>query len=116
MIKYSYFVYDLDLVDRQVTPRMPWHDIGAVVVGSAARDVARHFIQRWNATKLEKARENPSFPYLMPKSYLEIKNYDRFLTVPLERVTCQVNIIHVAYHLLLSNKLFSWILGITKCS
>lgn len=47
-----------DLVDRTTTPRMPWHDVGVVVCGSAARDVARHFIQRWNATKLEKTREN----------------------------------------------------------
>jgi phosphatidylserine/phosphatidylglycerophosphate/cardiolipin synthase-like enzyme len=31
---------------------MPWHDVGASVVGTAARDVARHFIQRWNAVKV----------------------------------------------------------------
>lgn len=48
----------VDMIDRGVTPRMPWHDIGAVVTGAAARDVARHFIQRWNAVKLEKARDN----------------------------------------------------------
>lgn len=47
-----------DIVDRSVTPRLPWHDVGAMVAGASARDVARHFIQRWNATKLEKAREN----------------------------------------------------------
>ncbi|KAL4720012.1 hypothetical protein ACJJTC_012792, partial [Scirpophaga incertulas] len=46
----------VDLVDRNTTPRMPWHDVGIVVQGAAARDVARHFIQRWNAIKLEKAR------------------------------------------------------------
>ncbi|CAH2109320.1 unnamed protein product [Euphydryas editha] len=46
----------VDLVDRNTTPRMPWHDVGVVVQGAAARDVARHFIQRWNAIKLEKAR------------------------------------------------------------
>lgn len=48
-----------DLMDRSCCPRMPWHDIGAVVVGAAARDISRHFIQRWNATKMEKSRENP---------------------------------------------------------
>lgn len=58
-----------DQIDRTCTPRMPWHDIGCVVVGHSARDLARHFIQRWNAAKLEKARENLSFPYLLPKSY-----------------------------------------------
>lgn len=31
---------------------MPWHDIGCVVQGAAARDVARHFIMRWNAIKV----------------------------------------------------------------
>lgn len=58
-----------DQIDRSCTPRMPWHDIGCVVVGHSARDLARHFIQRWNAAKLEKAREHLSFPYLLPKSY-----------------------------------------------
>lgn len=41
-----------DLVDRTTTPRMPWHDIGVLVQNAAARDVARHFIQRWNAVKV----------------------------------------------------------------
>ncbi|XP_046647471.1 phospholipase D1-like isoform X2 [Daphnia pulicaria] len=58
-----------DSVDRTTTPRMPWHDIGCVVSGKSARDVARHFIQRWNATKVEKAKENIDFPFLVPKSY-----------------------------------------------
>ena len=35
-----------DNVDRRTTPRMPWHDIAVMVQGEAARDVARHFIQR----------------------------------------------------------------------
>jgi phosphatidylserine/phosphatidylglycerophosphate/cardiolipin synthase-like enzyme len=49
----AYFVWFLtDLVDRNTTPRMPWHDVGAMVMGNAARDVARHFIQRWNAVKV----------------------------------------------------------------
>uniref|UniRef100_A0A671T313 Phospholipase n=1 Tax=Sinocyclocheilus anshuiensis TaxID=1608454 RepID=A0A671T313_9TELE len=41
-----------DFIDRYTTPRMPWHDISSVVHGKAARDVARHFIQRWNFTKV----------------------------------------------------------------
>lgn len=41
-----------DFIDRHTTPRMPWHDISSVVHGSAARDAARHFIQRWNFTKV----------------------------------------------------------------
>ena len=27
---------------------MPWHDISMKVVGFAARDVSKNFIQRWN--------------------------------------------------------------------
>ncbi|KAF0028574.1 hypothetical protein F2P81_019661 [Scophthalmus maximus] len=59
-----------DFIDRHTTPRMPWHDISSVVHGSAARDVARHFIQRWNFTKLMKPKyRSLSFPYLLPKSH-----------------------------------------------
>lgn len=41
-----------DFIDRETTPRMPWRDVGVVVHGVAARDLARHFIQRWNFTKV----------------------------------------------------------------
>lgn len=41
-----------DFIDRFQTPRMPWRDVGVAVHGVAARDVARHFIQRWNFTKV----------------------------------------------------------------
>jgi phospholipase D1/2 len=45
--------YDLDkplvdIFDRKTTPRMPWHDVSMQVAGQPARDIARHFIQRWN--------------------------------------------------------------------
>ncbi|RXM30666.1 Phospholipase D1 [Acipenser ruthenus] len=59
-----------DFIDRYTTPRMPWHDIGSVVHGKAARDVARHFIQRWNFTKIMKPKyRSLSYPYLLPKSH-----------------------------------------------
>lgn len=45
----------VDFIDRHTTPRMPWHDISSAVHGKAARDVARHFIQRWNFTKVRAA-------------------------------------------------------------
>jgi phospholipase D1/2 len=82
-----------DLVDRTMTPRMPWHDIATVVIGHTARDAARHFIQRWNAVKLEKARENISYPYLMPKSYVDMRIDENFFPknkMSMSRVTCQV--------------------------
>lgn len=83
----------IDLVDRQTTPRMPWHDVGVIVMGAAARDVARHFIQRWNATKLEKARINPIYPYLMPKTYEGCEEFGDIFDVPNSKVTCQVSYI-----------------------
>ena len=46
-------VYLSDGINRFEKPRMPWHDIGGVVYGKAARDMARHFIQRWNFTKVQ---------------------------------------------------------------
>ncbi|XP_029071381.1 phospholipase D1 isoform X5 [Monodon monoceros] len=58
-----------DFIDRHSTPRMPWHDIASVVHGKAARDVARHFIQRWNFTKIMKPKyRSLSYPFLLPKS------------------------------------------------
>uniref|UniRef100_A0A3Q2G0U3 Phospholipase n=1 Tax=Cyprinodon variegatus TaxID=28743 RepID=A0A3Q2G0U3_CYPVA len=59
-----------DFIDRYTTPRMPWHDIASVVHGRGARDVARHFIQRWNFTKIMKPKyRSLSYPFLLPKSH-----------------------------------------------
>uniref|UniRef100_A0A6Q2XXK9 Phospholipase n=1 Tax=Esox lucius TaxID=8010 RepID=A0A6Q2XXK9_ESOLU len=59
-----------DFIDRHTHPRMPWHDMGSVVHGTAARDVARHFIQRWNFCKIMKPKyRSLSYPYLLPKSH-----------------------------------------------
>ena len=37
-----------DLFDREILPRMPWHDITFCVSGAAAMDTAKHFAQRWD--------------------------------------------------------------------
>ncbi|MCJ8748818.1 hypothetical protein PDJAM_G00169210 [Pangasius djambal] len=59
-----------DNVDRSHVPRIPWRDLGAVVHGKAARDLARHFIQRWNFSKNFKIKYKAKFyPYLLPKSH-----------------------------------------------
>ncbi|XP_037543467.1 phospholipase D1 [Nematolebias whitei] len=59
-----------DNIDRTKVPRMPWRDLSAAVHGKAARDVARHFIQRWNFTKIFKVKYRDDFyPYLLPKSH-----------------------------------------------
>lgn len=39
---------DRSLIDRHITPRMPWHDIQCKIVGSSAFDVSRHFVEKWN--------------------------------------------------------------------
>ncbi|XP_055916845.1 phospholipase D2 isoform X2 [Eupeodes corollae] len=80
----------VDLVDRTTTPRMPWHDVGIMVTESSARDVARHFIQRWNAQKLEKVRENNTFPYLIPMSYSSFKVNPSIIKSKPNTVTCQL--------------------------
>ncbi|KFD56520.1 hypothetical protein M514_02624 [Trichuris suis] len=58
-----------DFIDRRETPRMPWHDIASVFFSTVARDVARHFIERWNACKTEKNKYDRKMPYLIPKTY-----------------------------------------------
>ncbi|CAF4256278.1 unnamed protein product [Rotaria sp. Silwood2] len=73
-----------DYIDRKSVPRMPWHDEALVVFGQAARDVARHFIQRWNTHKYEKKPKDDSYPFLLPKAYddeqdLTIENWRNFL-------------------------------------
>ncbi|XP_015593521.1 phospholipase D2 [Cephus cinctus] len=78
-----------DLVDRSTTPRMPWHDMGVMVQGATARDVARHFIERWNAIKLEKAKLNATYPFLLPKSYKNCSSSAQFVDTTYN-VKCQV--------------------------
>ncbi|MEQ2160025.1 hypothetical protein GOODEAATRI_029294, partial [Goodea atripinnis] len=60
----------LDNIDRTKVPRMPWRDLSAAMHGKGARDVARHFIQRWNFAKIFKIKYKDNFyPYLLPKSH-----------------------------------------------
>lgn len=41
-----------DELDREKYPRMPWHDVHCALWGPPCRDVARHFVQRWNFAKV----------------------------------------------------------------
>lgn len=52
-MKYFNFISNIDYIEREKVPRMPWHDEALVVLGEVARDVARHFIQRWNIHKVK---------------------------------------------------------------
>ncbi|XP_062438235.1 phospholipase D1 isoform X2 [Rhea pennata] len=79
-----------DFIDRHTTPRMPWHDISSVVHGKAARDVARHFIQRWNFTKIMKPKyRSLSYPFLLPKSQ-QTANELKYQVPEAVRATVQV--------------------------
>lgn len=88
---FNFLICVIDLLDRKETPRMPWHDIGTMVHGPAARDIARHFIQRWNAVKVEKVKKLNFYPYLMPKSYENFDPLPKELTDVQFSVSCQVS-------------------------
>jgi len=62
------------LIRKQDTARMPWHDVSIGFVGRPVLDVARHFIQRWNFIKKEKAENRLEYPVLIAKSD---QQYDR---------------------------------------
>ncbi|KAH7099651.1 phospholipase D [Auriculariales sp. MPI-PUGE-AT-0066] len=54
-----------EMYDRSKVPRMPWHDVGMQILGQPARDLARHFIQRWNYL-LRVKNHTRSLPFLLP--------------------------------------------------
>ncbi|KAI0263930.1 phospholipase D [Gloeopeniophorella convolvens] len=56
-----------DMHDRSKVPRMPWHDVGLQIVGQPARDLGRHFVQRWNHL-LRIKNHSRVMPFLLPPS------------------------------------------------
>ncbi|KAI0101986.1 phospholipase D [Nemania sp. FL0031] len=54
-----------EMYDRSRIPRMPWHDIAMQVTGQPARDLTRHFVQRWNYLRRERKPTRPT-PFLLP--------------------------------------------------
>lgn len=54
-----------EMYDRSKIPRMPWHDVAMQVVGQPARDLTRHFVQRWNYLRRERNPTRP-MPFLLP--------------------------------------------------
>ncbi|KAI1331758.1 phospholipase D [Xylariaceae sp. FL0255] len=54
-----------EMYDRSKVPRMPWHDIAMQVIGQPARDLTRHFVQRWNYLRRERKPTRPT-PFLLP--------------------------------------------------
>ncbi|KAL4273522.1 hypothetical protein GQ457_13G005710 [Hibiscus cannabinus] len=64
-----------DELDRGKYPRMPWHDVHCALSGPPCRDVARHFVQRWNYAKRNKALYEEAIPLLMPQHHMVIPHY-----------------------------------------
>jgi phospholipase D1/2 len=57
----------VETLNRDIQPRMPWHDIHMRVDGEAARDVSLSFIQRWNHHRDKKNEtDRMRMPYLLP--------------------------------------------------
>ena len=54
-----------EMYDRMQVARMPWHDISMQVVGQPARDLTRHFVQRWNYILRQRKPTRPT-PFLLP--------------------------------------------------
>jgi len=54
-----------EMYDRTKIPRMPWHDIGMQIVGQPARDLSRHFVQRWNYILRQRQPSRPT-PMILP--------------------------------------------------
>ena len=54
-----------EMYDRFQVPRMPWHDIHMQIVGQPARDLTRHFVQRWNYILRQRKPTRPT-PFLLP--------------------------------------------------
>ncbi|PIN10122.1 Phospholipase D1 [Handroanthus impetiginosus] len=81
-----------DELDREKYPRMPWHDVHCAVWGPPCRDIARHFVQRWNHAKKSKAPNEQKIPLLMPQHHMVLPHYmGRSGPVDIEKKISEVN-------------------------
>ena len=77
-----------EMYDRTKVPRMPWHDIAMTIVGQPARDVARHFVQRWNYILRQRVPSRPT-PILLPPPEFDQSELERLGMTG----TCQIQIL-----------------------
>lgn len=77
-----------EMYDRTKVPRMPWHDIAMQIVGQPARDVGRHFVQRWNYILRSRIPSRPT-PVLLPPPEYEHEELERLGMTG----TCQIQIL-----------------------
>ena len=80
-----------EMYDRAKIPRMPWHDTSMQVVGQPARDLTRHFVQRWNYILRQRKPTRPT-PFLLPPPDF---NYADLEALGLDG-TCEVQILRSA--------------------
>lgn len=89
-----------EMYDRSLVPRMPWHDISMQVVGQPARDLTRHFVQRWNYLRRGRKPTRP-LPFLLPPPDANMEELEALGLTG----TCEVQILRSAT---------TWSLGIEE--
>jgi phosphatidylserine/phosphatidylglycerophosphate/cardiolipin synthase-like enzyme len=64
--------YNTDFIDRDTTPRMPWHDFTCKLMGPVVIDALRHFLQRWyfSIDKKQSHVINYSILYLLRRLFI----------------------------------------------
>ncbi|KAL2206132.1 phospholipase D [Sarocladium strictum] len=80
-----------EMYDRAQVPRMPWHDISMQVVGQPARDLTRHFVQRWNYLRRGRKPTRP-LPFLLPAPDAKMEELEALGLTG----TCEVQILRSA--------------------
>ena len=80
-----------EMYDRAKVPRMPWHDIHMQIVGQPARDLTRHFVQRWNYILRQRKPTRPT-PFLLPPPDFDPAELDALGL----KGTCEVQILRSA--------------------
>ncbi|KAF9354805.1 Phospholipase D1 [Mortierella sp. AD094] len=91
---------DVDSLIRTENPRMPWHDVGLQILGQPSRDVARHFIQRWNFLCRTKPKQK-AIPFLLPKPDIHLSKLNEMGL----QGTCEVQILR---------SVSSWSMGVEE--
>ena len=85
--------------DRETIPRMPWHDVHMMTVGEVARDLSRHFVQRWNYLLRQKRPSRPT-PLLTPPSDIteeELKSLPYYDFIK-DKSTCECQLLRSSGH------------------
>ena len=85
--------YWIESVPRKDTMRMPWHDVHSRIIGPAVRDIARHFIERWNHANFaeRKKRGLTSINQDVTLSQNRFNFWNRFSRVLRRKSTKQIN-------------------------